>query len=148
RAAPAPPSTVSTSHDSPETTSTETFTFYDTLDQQSSPPPGLIDPSLKSPIRSPSRSASLPSTEAASSQKHRSSYTIQIAAIKDRSAAQALSDRLKRKGYPVFILPHIVPKQGTWYRVRVGHFTKRAAAQDMAQRLSRQERLTTYVALE
>ena len=75
-------------------------------------------------------------------------YTVQIASIRDRATAEALANRLRRKGYPAFILPHVVPKRGTWYRVRVGHYTQREAAQEMTQRLSGQERLMAYVARE
>jgi cell division septation protein DedD len=126
----------------------ETFTFYDTLEQRNTPPPGFIDKSQKLSSRPPSPTSSSPGPGSVSPKKQPSRYTIQIAALKDRPTAEALTDRLKRKGYPVFILPHVIPKRGTWYRVRVGHFTKREAAQEMAQQISRQERLTTYIAKE
>jgi cell division septation protein DedD len=95
-------------------------------------------------------SPAMPSSKAAgvSPGKQPLRYTIQIASVKDRPTAEALTQRLKRKGYPVFILPHVIPKRGTWYRVRVGHFTKRDEARELAQQLSRRERLTTYIAKE
>lgn len=132
--------------DEPSSTAPETFTFYDTLEQRNAPSPGWMVPSGP-----PSRrvSPAAPPGETGAARKNRpAGYTIQIAALKDRPTAEVLADRLKSKGYPVFILPHVVPGQGTWYRVRVGHFTKREAAQEMAQQLSRQERLTTYIAKE
>ncbi len=148
---PAPKSDDPSSTIAPETTSAssvETFTFYETLEQRSTPSPGFIDKTPKSSSRPPAPTASSPGPAAASPKKQPARYTIQIAAVKDRSTAEALTDRLKRKGYPVFILPHVIPKRGTWYRVRVGHFTKREAAQEMASQLSRKEDLTTYIAKE
>lgn len=141
-----PPSTPA-----PETTSAssvETFTFYETLEQRSTPSPGFIDKTPKPSSRPPAPTASSPGPAAVSPKKQPLRYTIQIAALKDRPTAEALADRLKGKGYPVFILPHVVPGQGTWYRVRVGHFTKREAAQEVARQLSRREQLTTYIAKE
>ena len=145
---PAPPSPVPTTDEPPSTPAPETFTFYETLEQRSTPSPGFIDETPKPSSRPPSPAASSPGPAAVSPKKQPPRYTIQIAALKDRPTAEALADRLKDKGYPVFILPHVVPRQGTWYRVRVGHFTKREAAQEMAQQLSRRERLTTYIAKE
>lgn len=141
-----PPSTTA-----PETTSAnsaETFTFYDTLEQRNAPSPGFMDKSSRPSPRAVPSTAPAPDAAGLSTKKQPPRYTIQIAAVKDRPTAEALTDRLKRKGYPVFILPHVIPKQGTWYRVRVGHFAKRDTAQEMAQQISRQERLKTYIAKE
>jgi cell division septation protein DedD len=145
-AAPSPPAPT---RDEPSSaTAPETFTFYETLEQRTRPSPGWMDkPSEPTPRSGP---PTPPSSGRAgvSPKKQPSRYTIQIAALKDRPTAEALADRLKGKGYPVFILPHVVPKQGTWYRVRVGHFTKREAAEEMASQLSRKEDLPTYIAKE
>ncbi|MBI3597014.1 MAG: SPOR domain-containing protein [Nitrospirae bacterium] len=145
-ARPAPP--VPPPDKSSSTPAPETFTFYDTLEQRSTPHLGFsaktTNPSAGgSPSVSPA-----PDPGVVSPKKPSAGYTVQIAAIRDRATAEALAGHLRRKGYPVFILPHVVPNRGTWYRVRVGHFTQREAAQEMTQRLSGQERLTAYVARE
>jgi len=132
----------------PTTTPPETFTFYDTLEQKNSPAPGFTEKTSRPAPRSVPSVTPSSGPSGASLKKQAARYTIQIAAIKDRPTAEALTDRLKRKGYPVFILPHVVPKRGTWYRVRVGHFAKREAAEEMAQQISGQERLRTYIAKE
>jgi len=126
----------------------ETFTFYDTLEQRSAPSPGLMEKPSRPAVRLPSPSTTssgkiviVPKTKA-------TQYTIQVAAVKDRATAEALTKRLKRNGYPVFTLPYEIPKKGTWYRVRVGHFSKREAAEEMAKQLSERERLTPYIAKE
>jgi DedD protein len=144
----APPADAPRSDEPSGTVAPETFTFYDTLEQRDSPPPRLTE----KPSRSAPKTVSPPppfSGPAGILPKNPSPrYTVQVAASKDRPTAEALKDRLKRKGYPVFILPFDIPKRGTWYRVRVGHFTKRDTAQQMARQLSRRERLSTYVAKE
>ena len=126
----------------------KTFTFYDTLPQLKKQDPGFVG--LSSEQRRPASSGpATPAVPAVASPKARQTrYTVQVATLKERSAAEALVTRLKERGYPVFILPHVVPKRGTWYRVRVGHFTERGKAQDLVQRLSRRESLTPYIALE
>lgn len=126
----------------------ETFTFYDTLEQRDSPPPRLTEKASRP--ASATMSPPTPSSGSAGIRPEKPSprYTVQVAAVKDRPTAEALKDRLKRKGYPVFILPFDIPKRGTWFRVRVGHFAKRETAREMARQLSRRERLSTYVAKE
>jgi DedD protein len=143
-ASPRPPAPVLNEPSS--TTVPETFTFYDSLEQRSHPSSGFMD-QPSGPIPRPVSPAT-PSSDAGgvSPRKQPLRYTIQIASVKDKPTAEALTQRLKRKGYPVFILPHVIPKRGTWYRVRVGHFTKRDEAQELAQQISRRERLTTYIA--
>ncbi|HUK55688.1 MAG TPA: SPOR domain-containing protein [Nitrospiria bacterium] len=144
-AAPVPPA-PSTGRPSGEP-APETFTFYDTLEQRGAPRVGLIDKTTTH-AGSPSPAVGSPNTGSVSPQNPTGGYTVQVAAIRDRATAQALADRLRRKGYPAFVLSYVIPKRGTWYRVRVGHFKQREAAREMTRRLSRQERLTVYVAKE
>jgi cell division septation protein DedD len=129
------------------TTVPEMFSFYETLEQRSHPSSGFMDNS-SGPTPRPVPPGTSSDGAGVSPKKQPLHYTIQIASVKDKPTADALSQRLKRKGYPVFILPHVIPKRGTWYRVRVGHFTKRDEAQELAQKISRKERLTTYIAKE
>ena len=126
----------------------ETFTFYDTLEQRGTPHTGFPLKGTRPSAGSPPSVTAAPGPGVVSPQKSSPGYTVQIASIRDRATAEALTDRLRRKGYPAFILPHVVPKRGTWYRVRVGHFKQREKAQEMTQRLSGQERLMAYVARE
>jgi len=143
-ARPAPP--VPSPDKSSPTPAPETFTFYDTLEQRSTPHSGFPAKVTKPSSGGPPSATPAPDVGVVSPKKPSPGFTVQIASIRYRATAEALADRLRRKGYPAFTLPHVVPKRGTWYRVRVGHFTQREAAQEMTQRLSRQERLTAYVA--
>ena len=125
----------------------ENFTFYDTLIQSDPSHSEFTDPISKSSPPSsivPKRT----SPQSGSSTLPEPRYTVQVAALRDRSAAEALVTRLKKKGYAVYINSHTTPNRGTWFRVRVGHSIKRRAAQKLAQRLSGSERLTPFITPE
>lgn len=143
-----PPSAPMKIEEPTATIAPEPFTFYDTLEQKNTPSPNLLEKASRPTPRSVSPATPPAGLSKVPPKKQSPRYTIQIAAIKDRPTAEALRDRLKKKGYPVFILRYVIPNRGTWYRVRLGHFTKREAAQEMARQLSRREQLTTYVAKE
>jgi cell division septation protein DedD len=58
--------------------------------------------------------------------------TIQVAAVKDAAAARRIVAKLKQDGYPAYVSTVSLPKQGDWYRVRVGSYDdRRQAAADM-----------------
>lgn len=62
-------------------------------------------------------------------------FTLQVGAFPDKTEALKLNDRLKALGYR----PVIAPSEAggsTWYRVRVGRFTERSAAEAGAQGLA------------
>ena len=54
---------------------------------------------------------------------------IQVASSKDPDATRRLVARLQKDGYPAFSSKKEVPFKGVWYRIRVGPFTDRAAAE-------------------
>jgi cell division septation protein DedD len=67
-------------------------------------------------------------------------YTVQIAAEKKRSSADAIVKRLKASGFDAFVY---VPEGGDTlgvFRVRVGAFATRREADAMAQRIARETR--------
>jgi cell division protein FtsN len=78
-------------------------------------------------------------------QSSEAGYSVQVGSFRAREEAERLRRRLTQKGYPVWIQPSVVSGQGIWYRVRVGHFSDRAAADRAAQRLSNQERVSVIV---
>jgi hypothetical protein len=69
---------------------------------------------------------------------------IQVASSKDPEATRYLVDRLKKKGYPAFSALKEVPDKGTWYRIRVGPYGDRAAAEAAVARLKK-EKFDAYV---
>ncbi len=69
---------------------------------------------------------------------------IQVAVLSDRTSADELAARLRAKGYR----PEVSPLRSdgrTRYRVRVGGYADRAAAEAAAARLEREESLKTWI---
>lgn len=89
------------------------------------------------------RTAALPSSPPAGPL-----YSVQVGSFRAAEQAETLRQRLVRKGYEVRVRLSMVPGQGSWYRVRVGQFSTRAAAKGAAQRLHSQEGIPVMVALE
>jgi DedD protein len=56
------------------------------------------------------------------------SYSVQLAAFIDDKGANALAGRLKKSGYPAYTEPYNTSR-GTLWRVRVGPFPSRDAAE-------------------
>jgi cell division protein FtsN len=75
-------------------------------------------------------------------------YSVQVGSFRVAEQAETLRQRLVRKGYDARVRLSMVPGQGAWYRVRVGQFSTRVAAEGVAQRLHSQERIPVMVAVE
>jgi general secretion pathway protein A len=75
-------------------------------------------------------------------------YSIQVGSFRLAEQAERLRNRLIREGYTAWVQPSQVSGQGTWHRVRVGHFTERSEADEVATRLADQEQLTVLIAAE
>ena len=75
-------------------------------------------------------------------------YSVQVGSFRAQEQAEQLRSRLAQKGYPVRVQASVLSDKGTWYRVRVGHFPDRTLADQAAQRLMVQERLSVIVAEE
>jgi cell division septation protein DedD len=82
-------------------------------------PPAHTDPA---PVSSPVATSSS------------SVFRVQLAAMKTMVEAQAVVDKLKRKGFEAFVVP---PKSSSdaYYRVQMGDFSDRAAAQEVILKL-------------
>lgn len=75
-------------------------------------------------------------------------YSVQVAAFKDRGAAQELADQLIKKAYKAYWVAYDGPENRQWYRVRIGRFEDEDQAQRMASRLSRGEKLSGFVVFD
>ncbi|MEE8292063.1 MAG: SPOR domain-containing protein [Candidatus Tectomicrobia bacterium] len=97
-----------------------------------------VTPALRSPTRTP-RAPSRPST---------THYSIQVGSFRVVEDAEKLRQRLIQKGYEARVRLFQMPGQGLWYRVRVGRFSERAAAEQTARRLHAREHMPVMVAVE
>jgi cell division septation protein DedD len=74
------------------------------------------------------------------------SYAVQVAAPKDRGAAEAIAKRLAGKGYAAFVLdPSAVGAGPVYYRVRVGPFKTRREADEAKRRLEKEEQFKPFI---
>lgn len=55
-------------------------------------------------------------------------FTVQVSSFQTEREANAAAASLRRKGFTPFIVSSDVAKRGTWYRVRLGRFTKQTDA--------------------
>ena len=139
------------------------LTFFDTVGQRSpsaAPPEvasgdsakqGSTTPadatSRKAPATSPPAAVTKPAPAPAPATTARVSagaFLVQVAAYSDRARAEALAGRLRQKGYAAQI--DSVPSNGqTLYKVRVGGFADRPAADAAKARLVSEEKLQAWV---
>jgi cell division protein FtsN len=77
-----------------------------------------------------------------------SRFSLQVGAFPDETSAAGLRLRLQQKGYQVRIATSEVEGRGTWYRVRVGSYADRTAAEDQRTQLSSSEGLFALVVPE
>lgn len=126
-----------------------TLTFYDTLTQTPKSDPGLLVPKPPKPEAIPSAPPRGGPPKPSPSTPGEGGFTIQVAAFRDRKAAEALVGHLKKGGYPAFLYFHPDPEdQPRLYRVRVGHYPNREEARIHSERLSREEKRTVFVTSE
>jgi cell division septation protein DedD len=64
--------------------------------------------------------------------------TIQAASLKDLAEADAMVKKLKEGGYPAYKTIALVPGKGIWFRIRVGRYSSRDTAGDVARKLKKE----------
>ena len=75
-------------------------------------------------------------------------YTIQVSAYPDRSQAEDEVRNMKKRGYAAFVVATDLPDKGTWYRVRIGSFSKRESAEKLAAELKSKDGISTFITAE
>lgn len=74
-----------------------------------------------------------------------SGWVVQVAALRDRSAAVAIIRRLGSRGFPAFIVEPAPGAPAPGYRVRVGPYQGRQEAERIARRLEREEQFKPFI---
>jgi len=96
----------------------------------------------RAPVRP--RPSAPPTTVRAGTRTVTRAYTIQIAALVNEENARALTAELKRAGFAAYLL--VPPPEGDeLYRVRVGHYASRTAAQATVDHLEQRLGLKLWV---
>jgi cell division septation protein DedD len=82
------------------------------------------------------QAAAAPAAQPAAASVDRGRFTIQVAAFQEIRGAEQMVGTLRSKGYPAYQIQVTVPGKGEWYRVRVGAFESREAAEATLKKLS------------
>lgn len=72
-------------------------------------------------------------------------YVVQIASFQQQEQATALSTKLAQKGFATFTQPADLGAKGLWHRVYCGPFGEKTGADQVAERLLREEKLNGLV---
>jgi septal ring-binding cell division protein DamX len=72
-------------------------------------------------------------------------YAVQVAALRDRTQAEAIVERLFRRGYPAYVLGPTPGSPAKIYRVRIGSYLDRQRAQEVVHRLETEEKLKPWI---
>lgn len=75
-------------------------------------------------------------------------YSLQIASYPEKDSAEADVKKMKQRGYAAFITSSELEGKGTWYRVRLGSFSNRAAAEKLQKELRSKEGITPIITTE
>jgi cell division septation protein DedD len=70
---------------------------------------------------------------------------VQIAAVRRKAEAQAIVDKLVKKGYPAYVYTPPPGDRTGGFRVRVGWFKSREEAEAMASRLRKEEQYKPWI---
>lgn len=94
--------------------------------------PAAASPSGTSPAKPANENVSASSPDAAKSTA--GAFSVQLAAFADDKGANALANRLKKAGHPAYTEPYTTSR-GTLWRVRVGPYATREAAETARTKL-------------
>ena len=72
-------------------------------------------------------------------------YTVQVTALRGPDAARQFAVSLLAKGFPAYVLQPASDAPVAVYRVRVGRYTNRGEAEQMLQRLEREEQFKPWI---
>jgi cell division septation protein DedD len=147
------------------------FTFYNTLTDKgektvsidlmpkAKPEPSAPEKGGEAPRKAPERPA--PKAEAQKppertakkepapkAEQSKVRYSIQVGSYEDKAMAEDEVRNMKQRGYAAFIVASDIPDKGTWYRVRVGSFSNKAAAEKLSKELQAKEGISSFISTE
>lgn len=75
------------------------------------------------------------------------SFCLQLSATQVRAEADRFAANLQDRGYAPYVVTAEVPGKGTWYRVRLGRFPSKDAANKYLQDFRRETRMEAFIAV-
>ena len=123
------------------------LSYFNRLEKQSPAPEKLKSaakpPAPAPPSKSPAAVAPAPPAAAAPADGGARQWAVQVAAVNERSAADAIARRLSSKGYAAYV---VAPSDGTSvFRVRVGRFASQREAEPLKAKLEKEEQFKPWI---
>jgi cell division protein FtsN len=75
-------------------------------------------------------------------------YTVQTASYQDKNMAEDEAKRLKKRGFAAFVISSELPGKGRWYRVRLGSFSTKTAAEKLQKTIQAKEGISSIILTE
>ena len=75
-------------------------------------------------------------------------YTLQISSYQEKQMAEQDVKQMKQRGYSAFVVASELEGKGTWYRVRVGSFSNKEAAEKLQKELRAKAGVTPFITIE
>ena len=72
-------------------------------------------------------------------------YSVQVGSFKNKTDANRLRNKLRKKKYKAFVILANLGDKGVWYRVRVGRFSDVEEAEKLAETLLKKEKIKGIV---
>jgi cell division septation protein DedD len=119
------------------------LTYFNRLEKEKAPAEQLKGKPAATVGDAPRSVAAAPPQKTREAPPAGQGWTVQIAALNERNAADAIAKKLTSKGYPAYVF---APTDGTSvYRVRVGKFGTRHEAETLKTRLEKEEQFKPFV---
>ena len=96
-------------------------------------------------VRDPLVAATVPKRTASSPAGHEGLYTLQVISYREPQEAQVFADALRKRGHAAYVTNGTVEGRGTHWRVRIGPFESRRAAQQYRTTFEREEGMNTFI---
>lgn len=115
--------------------------------QELAPAPTIVTPASAPAgdvARMPTESA-VPENVRPAAAGHAGAFTLQVVSYRTREEAELFADALRGRGHEAFTARVELPGRGAFFRVRIGPFTSRVAAERYRATFEREEGMNTYV---
>jgi len=96
-------------------------------------------------VRDPLVAATVPTKTISAPAGHEGRYTLQVISYRDPQEAQVFASALRKRGHAAYVTTGTVEGRGTHWRVRIGPFETRQAAQGYRTPFERQEGMNTFI---
>ena len=120
------------------------FSYHERLQQQSAAA-AAEEPEPATPEAPPAAAPEPAEAAPPSAPPAGSGWVVQIGAYKDRATAERVVSTLKRQQFTAFVLAPTAGSPTATFRVRVGPFSERREAENIAGRLQREHQYTPFV---